>query len=132
MKIKLKTIESINDNDCWNVAISQFLAKPYKDVRKDLKPFLVDDGGVDTNVIEQYLLGRGCFSVRLKQVDLINVVNLIRGNDCLICGRYGEGDYHAFYISNNTIFDFIEEREIALYFETFKVSHIIFHKIIER
>jgi hypothetical protein len=119
-KIKIHKVESKHENDCWCVAISLFMNKPYDDVYNDLKHLLMKDGGLSSNIIKGYLLTKGYTNYQFED-DLYSILQILDTRKGIILDVESKDTSHAVYVKNMELYETIKDTELLWYLERYKV-----------
>ena len=90
----------LNSNDCWCDAISIATGQSYDDVYAIFKPMLCDNGGLDSRIIEGYLVTKGFACV---EVSGTNVKEGLRFYDSTHNAVVFSVQSHSVAIQNNKV-----------------------------
>jgi hypothetical protein len=116
-KIKIHKVESKHKNDCWCVAISLFMNKPYDDVYNDLKHLLEDDGTLNNDLTKGYILSKGYTYYQFKD-DMYSTLQIFNTKKGIILDING----HVVYVKNMELYETIKETELLWYLEKHEIE----------
>ena len=130
--INVIKVKQKNSDDCWAIAISKLLKKPYDEIFNKYKVLEMPNGGLDLNSIKGIFSTFPNYDIYNTTIDLVDAFQLYdnsRGILFLMETKNSNDDSHAVYIKKDTIYDNIELNEVWWYMKNYKVISIILERL---
>ena len=123
MRYTFKPRHNTHDNDCWCDAIALLTNQDYDVVYKLFKPFINDDGTLNTLFTKGYLskLDYCLYEISGTLYEWIQIVNNKNG---VIFELENDNGGHTIYVKDNVIYDNIKKVATMQYFTDHNITGI--------